>query len=208
MAKKNVSKRTGAYVLLSLVVLLAAGVWFFGLGGSAQIEQRISAAVFPTLPSTPINEYHRFITYRSPLGFSLAYPVGFVAEEPFLGVTAFRAYATVPGGLPEVIEVLVDNSTTSQAEFASSIEPAQEAGATTTRVFTNTAGQEARLIITDSILPVAPEISGEKATVFQAFYDCVAVESGPYVSLLIVTIPQSLPQDLAVAEFTVNSFRC
>ncbi len=207
MAKKP-NRSTGLYALLSLVLLAGAGVWLVYFGGAEQVEQRINAVVFPSIASAPINESHRFITYRNALGFSLEYPVGFIAEEPFLEAAAFRAYASVPGGLPEVIEVIVDNSTTAQAEFESSVEPAREAGATTTRVFTNAANQEVRLITTNSILPVAPDVSDETATVFQAFYNCADEDNVPYTALLIVTIPRSLHSDLPVAEFVVNSFRC
>ncbi|MFH1247022.1 MAG: hypothetical protein V1644_01450, partial [Candidatus Micrarchaeota archaeon] len=126
----------------------------------------------------------------------------------------FRAYASALEKPPEVIEVLVDNETTSSEIFSELLLTSKEAGETTSRTFTATSGKLVKLVVTKTDLPIVPEISSETATIYQAVFDCkskgngVDVYSGNYAALLFVTIPESLNQDKAVAEFVINSFKC
>ncbi len=206
--KKKGEKLNGFFVLLTALIALLLASWIFAFGGVEKLSpSQVREVVSPSLPSTPVNETYKFIIYRNEQwGFSVEYPVGFIAEEPVQEFSQFRAYAGLPGQVPEVIEVIVDNSTTAGAEFQQAVSTAGEQGETTSKVFTTKSGETARLVKTTSILPAAPEFSSETATIFQAFFNCG--QENQYAALLLVTIPQSLQQDLPVGDYVVNSFKC
>ena len=207
---KKGDKQSGMAIVITLAAFLLFLAWLFAFGGTAQFAQGVSQTFFPAIASTPVNQTYQFITYRnSQWGFSVQYPVGFIAEEPTLeAASQFRAYASTPNTPPEVIEVLTDNTTNAEALYQDLLTTSSEAGSTTSRTFTTTSGQHARLVTTKTLLPIAPEVSNEGATIYQAAFDCTDSENNPYVSLVLVTIPASLQQDNAVAEFVINSYRC
>ncbi len=211
MAKlKKGSKWQGFFIVLTLIVLLLLTVWLFAFNGSGRFSQSsVTSMIFPSSASVPVNETYQFIVYRNErYGFTLEYPVGFIAEEAELELEVFNAYAALPGQVPEVIQVIVDNSTTASSEFSDLLASAREVGESTSKVFTNSKGKEVRQITTRTILPVVPDFSSETATVYQALFDCTDSRARAYTALLIVSIPQSLQQDLPVAEYVVNSFTC
>ncbi len=206
---KKGDKQSGMVIVLTGIALLLFVSWLFAFGGTTQVGQAASQTFFPSLDSTPVNETYRFITYsNSQWGFSLEYPVGFIAEEPAEIAASFRAYAGISNKPPEVIEVIADNSTTANALFQDLLLTSSEEGHTTSRSFTTASGEYVDLVVTTTLLPIVPEISNEGATIYQGVFDCRDTSDNPYVSLLLVTIPASLEQDNAVAEYVINSYKC
>ncbi len=209
--KQLASKSTGVYIVITIAALVLLALWVFAFDGSEQLSpDKIRVAITPSIPSTPVNETYKFITYRNAKwGFSLQHPVGFIAEEPSLEAPEFRAYAGRTGGVPEVVEVIVDNSTTASEEFQDIFAASAEAGETNTRIFNSTMGKYTRLLVTNTLLPVAG--TNEASIVYQALFDCTQEDefgNFPYTALLLITIPAGLQSDLPVAEYVVNSFNC
>ena len=208
MADKRKSKTTGFYIVLTGLVALLVASWLFAFGGASSIPNSANALVRPVITSTPINETYKFLTYRDPvLNFSLQYPVGFYAEEPSQ-VVPFRAYSALSGQVTEVIQVFVDNSTSAHAQFRELITESSEAGQTTTITLTTATGKPVTLAKTVTDIPLAPSFSNETGTVYQALFTCTDSESNAYAALLLISIPDGLKQDLPIADYVVNSFKC
>ncbi len=210
MVDSKLSKN-GFFIVLTVCIVLVFAIWAIAYNGLEELSpKQIRENVLNSFKSTPINETYKFIVYRQPdYGFAVEYPVGFIAEESQGSPSVFKAHAATQGDLPEFIEVLVDNSTTANAEFQNLLIEAEASGETTHSQFATVNGKTASLIVTQTTSPIVPILSNETATVFQALYDCVdPVEQNNYAALLIVTIPQNSRQDAPVAQHIVSSFKC
>ncbi len=203
---------TGLQVIFVLVVLVLLATWLVAFNGYKEVSpEQIRANVLQRFEPTPINTTYKFLTYNNPIyGFAVQYPVGFIALDEGLDFSTFKAYASVPGELPEQIEVMIDNTTTASEVFQTLLSSSETTGQTSSqRVYSTQSGKLVRLLITETDSPLVPEISNETATLYQAVYDCKdLVEQNQYVAFVLITIPKSLNLDKPIAQHTIETFKC
>ncbi|MFH0713887.1 MAG: hypothetical protein V1722_04765 [Candidatus Micrarchaeota archaeon] len=211
MAERKVNEKNGIYIAVTLIILLIFAIWLFAFNGVQQLKPSSAReTLFPSFKPTPVNETHKFLKYNSEeWGFSLQYPQGLIVEEPVEDTAVFRAHASMVNSMPEIIEVLVDNSTTTTAQQQfNEIIAEQSTGVAST--FTNANGVATHLVKTVTSFPALSSVSNSTFTIYQATYNCERLneQREQYVAMVMVIIPQELTQDLPVADYVVNNFKC
>lgn len=200
------------FAIVATLVVLALVIAWLAYGGSETASQALSLS--QTKLSSGVEQANVFYNYSSPEGFSLRYPVGFLVEEPESGFASFRASASGADHAPDIIEVIIDNSTTASDAFQEALQESREAGLTASRVYTNSAGKLVRFIqTTATVFPENEFVTQEDSIVLQGYVDCTkfseeSEEKTTYAALVLAVIPQSLEADVALARQVVDSFRC
>ncbi|MFH0835457.1 MAG: hypothetical protein V1881_03875 [Candidatus Micrarchaeota archaeon] len=188
-----------------LIALVAAGAWYYGFGGAAQLDKyaaesdEMKQSAFVTAFSD--ENAGRFVTFTDPdYGFAVKYPIGFAADYNITDGPRLSARAVMDDNLFEIIEANVQD--VPLPHFGQTM---ASQGITLSNMRNTTiSGKEAVLFDASGTEPV----SGEAYYGKWAFLDCATPAGKRYTLGVTAAVSASLTSDLRMIDYVIYSVKC